>query len=141
MSASPGMLHPELLDQHDTDSIHRHGHRLDHAEGASKPLRSHREPQPRGAKIHGNRPVDQAEAAARFIAAPEVLCTSTAQPAQPPTAQAMYSSSDTWQGNECMRASVAVAVWLSIGTEIAHLLLTMRKMTGKERAPARFIAS
>ena len=29
------------------------------------------EPQPRGAKIHGNRPVDQAEAAARFIAAPE----------------------------------------------------------------------
>jgi L-lactate dehydrogenase complex protein LldF len=30
-----------------------------------------REPQPRGAKIRGNRPVDQAEAANRFIAAPE----------------------------------------------------------------------
>ena len=39
---------------------------------ASKPLRSQPpEPQPRGAKIHGNRPIDQAEAAARFIAAPE----------------------------------------------------------------------
>src|SRR6202030_4005622 len=38
---------------------------------ASKPLRSKPEPQPRGARIHGNRPVDQAEAAARFIAAPE----------------------------------------------------------------------
>ena len=45
--------------------------RLDHAEAASKPLRSQPEPQPRGAKIHGNRPIDQAEAAARFIAAPE----------------------------------------------------------------------
>ena len=29
------------------------------------------EPQPRGARVHGNRPIDQAEAAARFIAAPE----------------------------------------------------------------------
>src|SRR6202008_3002485 len=29
------------------------------------------EKQPRGAKIHGSRPIDQAEAAARFIAAPE----------------------------------------------------------------------
>ena len=38
---------------------------------ASKPLRSRPEPQPRGAKVHGNRPIDQAEAAARFIAAPE----------------------------------------------------------------------
>ena len=36
-----------------------------------KPLRPSPEPQPRGAKIHGSRPVDQAEAAARFIAAPE----------------------------------------------------------------------
>ena len=36
-----------------------------------KPLHVHPEPQPRGAKIHGNRPIDQAEAAARFIAAPE----------------------------------------------------------------------
>ena len=52
-------------------AIIRDGRRLDHAEGASKPLRSRPEPQPRGAKVHGNRPIDQAEAAARFIAAPE----------------------------------------------------------------------
>jgi L-lactate dehydrogenase complex protein LldF len=71
MSSSPGMLHPELLAQDDTDSIYQRGRRLDHAEATSKPLRVKREPQPRGAKIHGNRPVDQAEAAARFIAAPE----------------------------------------------------------------------
>ncbi|GBQ64887.1 lactate utilization protein B [Komagataeibacter swingsii] len=46
--------------------------RLDHAEGASVPLRSHvREAQPRGAVINGNHPIDQAEAAERFIAAPE----------------------------------------------------------------------
>jgi L-lactate dehydrogenase complex protein LldF len=30
-----------------------------------------RSQQPRGAKVHGSRPIDQAEAAARFIAAPE----------------------------------------------------------------------
>ncbi len=33
------MLHPELLDHDDPDAIYRGGHRLDHAEGASKPLR------------------------------------------------------------------------------------------------------
>ena len=71
MSDSPAMLHPELLAPDDAESIHRNGRRLDHAEGASKPLRSRPEPQPRGAKVHGNRPIDQAEAAARFIAAPE----------------------------------------------------------------------
>jgi L-lactate dehydrogenase complex protein LldF len=65
------MLHPELLARDDRNAIYRDGHRLDHAEGASKPLRSQPEPQPRGARVHGNRPVDQAEAAARFIAAPE----------------------------------------------------------------------
>jgi L-lactate dehydrogenase complex protein LldF len=65
------MLHPELRAESDPDAIIRSGRRLDHAEGASKPLRSLPEPQPRGAKIHGNRPIDQAEAAARFIAAPE----------------------------------------------------------------------
>ena len=64
-------LHPELLAGDDRDAIYRDGHRLDHAEGASKPLRAQPEPQPRGAKVHGNRPIDQAEAAARFIAAPE----------------------------------------------------------------------
>src|SRR5438045_2132112 len=71
MSAPPAMLHPELLAPSDAHAIVRDGSRLDHAEAASKPLRSHPEPQPRGAKVHGNRPIDQAEAAARFIAAPE----------------------------------------------------------------------
>src|SRR5262252_9479157 len=71
MSTPPVTLHPELLARDDTHAIYRDGHRLDHAEGASKPLRSRPEPQPRGAKVHGKRPIDQAEAAARFIAAPE----------------------------------------------------------------------
>jgi L-lactate dehydrogenase complex protein LldF len=71
MSTPPAILHPELLTQDDADSVIRDGRRLDHAEAASRPLRSRPEPQPRGAKVHGNRPVDQAEAAARFIAAPE----------------------------------------------------------------------
>ena len=71
MSIPPAMLHPELLAPDDTYGILRDGRRLDHAEGASKPLRSRPEPQPRGAKVHGNRPVDQAEAAGRFIAAPQ----------------------------------------------------------------------
>src|ERR1700751_5510650 len=70
MSPSPAMLHPELLPPDDAESIYRDGRRLDHAEGASKPLRAEPEPQPRGAKDHGNRPIDQADAAARFIAAP-----------------------------------------------------------------------
>ncbi len=65
------MLHPELRAPDDSDSIIRDGRRLDHAEAASKPLLSHPEKQPRGAKVHGNRPIDQAEAAVRFIAAPE----------------------------------------------------------------------
>jgi L-lactate dehydrogenase complex protein LldF len=71
MSDPQGMLHPELLARDDRDAIHRGGHRLDHAEGASKPLHAQPEPQPRGARVHGNRPIDQAEAAARFVAAPE----------------------------------------------------------------------
>jgi L-lactate dehydrogenase complex protein LldF len=65
------MLHPELRAEDDRDAIIRNGQRLDHAEGISTPLRSQPEKQPRGAKIHGSRPVDQAEAAARFIAAPQ----------------------------------------------------------------------
>jgi L-lactate dehydrogenase complex protein LldF len=71
MNSPPAMLHPELLAPDGGDSIVRDGRRLHHAEGASKPLRSRPERQPRGAKVHGNRPIDQAEAAARFIAAPE----------------------------------------------------------------------
>ena len=45
---------------------------LDHAEVRSKPIPApQREPQPRGAVVRGNRPVDHAEAAARFLKAPE----------------------------------------------------------------------
>jgi L-lactate dehydrogenase complex protein LldF len=65
------MLHPELLGHDDPDAIYRAGHRLDHAEGTSKPLRAQPEPEPRGAIVRGDRPVDQVEASARFIAAPE----------------------------------------------------------------------
>ncbi|MEA2732941.1 MAG: L-lactate dehydrogenase complex protein LldF, partial [Acetobacteraceae bacterium] len=65
------MLHPELRAGGDPDAIIRDGRRLDHAEGTSKPMRASPEPQPRGAKVHGNRPIDQQEAAARFIAATE----------------------------------------------------------------------
>jgi L-lactate dehydrogenase complex protein LldF len=71
MNTPQAMLHPELLAQDDANSIIRDGRRLDHAEAASKRLRSRPELQPRGAKVHGNRPIDQAEAAARFIAAAE----------------------------------------------------------------------
>src|SRR4029077_2225377 len=65
------MLHPELRADRDEAPMAPNGQRLDHAEGASKPLRVRSEKQRRGERIHGNRPVDQAEAAARFIAAPE----------------------------------------------------------------------
>ena len=65
------MLHPELRADRDEAPKASNGRRLDHAEGSSKPLRVSPEKQPRGAIIHGNRPIDQAEAAARFLAAPE----------------------------------------------------------------------
>src|ERR1700754_3408737 len=69
--AGSTMLHSELRAEADPDAIIRDGRRLDHAEGASKPLRPTPEPQPQGAKVRGNRPIDQQEAAARFIAATE----------------------------------------------------------------------
>ncbi|GBR54772.1 lactate utilization protein B [Gluconobacter sphaericus] len=57
-------LHEELTDPH--------GEQLDHGAASSRPLKSRiSEPQPRGAKIRGNRPVDQSEAANRFMAATE----------------------------------------------------------------------
>jgi L-lactate dehydrogenase complex protein LldF len=71
MNDVSGMLHPELLAQDDPDGVVRDRRRLDHAEGASKPLRSRPEQQPRGAKVRGERPIDHEEAAGRFIAAPE----------------------------------------------------------------------
>ncbi len=65
--SDPDMLHPEMRDGNSAQ-----GTGLQHAEGASKPLRSRvREAQPRGAVIRGNRPIDQSEAANRFMAAPE----------------------------------------------------------------------
>jgi L-lactate dehydrogenase complex protein LldF len=63
----------ELAPHDDPEAIYRDGKRLDHAEAASRPLRFAAEKQPRGARIRGDRPVDQAEAAARFIAAPQHL--------------------------------------------------------------------
>jgi L-lactate dehydrogenase complex protein LldF len=64
-------LHQDLLAR-DAEGAKRDGKRLDHAEGQSKPLTPKKpEPQPRGAIIRGNRPVDQSEAADRFIAATE----------------------------------------------------------------------
>jgi L-lactate dehydrogenase complex protein LldF len=68
---SGGMLRPELRAEHDSDSIMRDGRHLDHAESTSKPMRVPAEPQPRGANLRGNQPIDQKEAAGRFIAATE----------------------------------------------------------------------
>jgi hypothetical protein len=66
------ILNRDLIDKGPSEGATRGGKRLDHAEGTSTPLRpKSREPQPRGARIRGNRPVDQSEAANRFIAAPE----------------------------------------------------------------------
>jgi L-lactate dehydrogenase complex protein LldF len=70
-TGSGGMLYPELRAEHDPNAIMREGRRLDHAEGTSKPMRARPEPQPRGAKVRGDRPIDQKEAAGRFIAATE----------------------------------------------------------------------
>jgi L-lactate dehydrogenase complex protein LldF len=62
------MLNPELAAAHD-EGVVKDGRRLEHAEGASRPIRAPAEPQPRGARIHGNHRVSQTEAAERFIAA------------------------------------------------------------------------
>ncbi|MBV8474748.1 MAG: lactate utilization protein, partial [Hyphomicrobiales bacterium] len=62
------MLHPEISAQSD-EGVVKHGRRLEHAEGASRPMRTPPEAEPRGARIRGNRRVDQTEAAERFIAA------------------------------------------------------------------------
>ncbi len=49
---------------------------IDHAEARSRPLAPdgtapEREPQPRGARVRGSHPIDHAEAAERFLAAPD----------------------------------------------------------------------
>jgi len=53
----------------------------------------------------------------RFIAGPSGVWTRTVQPAQPPTAHAMFSSSETWQGNEWRFASAAVARSMGSGPQ------------------------
>src|SRR3977135_4498040 len=65
------MLHPEMRAGADPDAIIRGAPPREHARATAKPLRPAPEPQPRGAKVRGNRPIDQQEAAARFIAATE----------------------------------------------------------------------
>jgi L-lactate dehydrogenase complex protein LldF len=67
------ILHRDLLNNGPAEGVTRGDKRLDHAEGTSTPMRPKPEPQPRGARIRGNRPVDQSEAADRFIASPAHL--------------------------------------------------------------------
>jgi LUD domain len=72
MSKFGSMLHSELRNSGPVEGATHNGQRLDHAEGTSQPMASKPpEAQPRGAVIHGDRPVDQSEAANRFIAATE----------------------------------------------------------------------
>ena len=70
---SPKVLHPEVIGEHFEGARGADGQPLVHAEGSSKPIREKgpREPQPRGAIDRGHRPVNQVEAAERFIAATE----------------------------------------------------------------------
>ena len=70
--AREGIIHPEVRAADDASERGQDGGRLQHAEAATKPIRAPqtREKQPRGAKIRGDRPIDQAEAAERFLAAP-----------------------------------------------------------------------
>ena len=69
-TSSGTILHPEVISDREENPV-RDGHRLDHAESASISMRARPEPEPRGAVIHGNRPVNQSEAADRFIEATE----------------------------------------------------------------------
>ena len=64
-------LHPQVRPPTDESARDPIGNRLQHAEAASQPIRApaQREAQPRGARIRGDKPIDQAEAAERFIAA------------------------------------------------------------------------
>ena len=64
MSSHPG-------EPNDEGALRRPGGGRPAPEAAPKSLRPCPEQPPRGAKLHGNRPIDHAEAAARFIAAPE----------------------------------------------------------------------
>lgn len=61
------VLHPEVIGERFEGARREDGTPLVHAEGTSKPIRARaaREPQPRGAREHGNRPIDHEEAAER----------------------------------------------------------------------------
>ena len=65
------MLHHDLLGPDTGEGARHRGKRLQHAEASTRPMRAKPEPEPRGAHVHGDRPVDQSEAANRFIAASE----------------------------------------------------------------------
>lgn len=66
----PALLHEELHAVEDGGARDPSGARLTHGEASSRPLRAQAEPQPRGVRVHGRRPVDHSEAAQRFIDAP-----------------------------------------------------------------------
>jgi L-lactate dehydrogenase complex protein LldF len=72
-NGSSGVLHPEVIGEHFEGARRADGTPLVHAEATSRPIRVHRsrEPQPRSARIRGDRPIDQVGAAAEFLAAPE----------------------------------------------------------------------
>src|SRR5580698_9422266 len=53
----------------------------------------------------------------RFMAGPSGVFTSTVQPAQPPTAQAMNSSSDTWLAMPNSWARMAAALSMGVGPQ------------------------
>ena len=53
----------------------------------------------------------------RFMVGPSSVCISIAQPAHPPTAQAMYSSMDIWQGSENSCASLLTALSMGVGPQ------------------------
>jgi SAM-dependent methyltransferase len=53
----------------------------------------------------------------RFMAGPASVFTRTAHPAQPPTAQAMYSSSDTCELTPCRAARSATARSIGVGPQ------------------------
>lgn len=65
------LLHPELAAEQHEGAVGQDGTPLVHAEGVSQPLRTSREPQPRGAHVREGHRIDHAEAAKRFIAATE----------------------------------------------------------------------
>jgi len=70
----------------------------------------------------------------RFIAGPDSVRTSTVQPAQPPTAQAMNSSSDTWHGTSNCRATSAAALSIGVGPH-ANISTSRRSRSTSARKP------